>query len=555
MSEKQHLPCPDVQGCGSNDAWGYNTETDLGYCFSCELKTWVYKGQLLGKRGKRGEQMELDTQVSSTALVEDFGDTQGDYTPKGIKEPSQGGSYEPLRGITSKTMEKFGVKTEGDTKQEYVYPSGGIKTRYLKEKAFSTSQGFKSDELFGMNLFPVNSSKTILCVEGEIDCLSAWQMLSTGSTYLNPVVSFPSATPSGKLWENCKGYLDSFEKIILSVDKDDAGDRLAEKVSQIFPGKVYRMEHGSYKDANDFLMSGDAKAFKSAWWGAKKIKPDSILCTSDDFLDLYENTPDFEFCPTGIPQLDEKILGLNKGYYTVIVAPTGLGKTEFMRYLEYQVLTRSDYKFAYMHLEESQLRSTLGMVSYKLGDNLTRKDLINEKGRDEDVKQALFDLGATDRMHQFSLGTDEDHNDLIDRIKYLVAAMDVDFVFFEPIQDIVDGDMKDKESKLSDLSSKLSRLASEVNVGIITIAHANEDGDTMYCKMIGKKAAFEITLERDQTAETHEERNRTYIHVGRKNRVGGGNGPAGALDFDLDSYTLKVVEGPKEPKTDNKGDF
>jgi len=37
--------------------------------------------------------------------------------------------------------------------------------------------------------------------------------------------------------------------------------------------------------------------------------------------------------------------------------------------------------------------------------------------------------------------------------------------------------------------------------------------------------------------------------------VGGGSGPAGALDFDLDSYTLKVVEGPKEPKTDNKGDF
>ena len=553
MSEKQHLPCPDVQGCGSNDAWGYNTETNLGYCFSCELKTWVYKGQLLGKRGKRGEQMELDTQVSSTALVEDFGEAQGGYTPKGIKEPQEKGSYEGLRGITSKTMEKFGVKTEGD-KQHYVYPSGGIKTRYLKEKSFSASN-LKSDELFGMNLFPVNSSKIVTITEGELDCLSAWQMLSVGSTYVNPVVSLPSATPSGKLWENCKGWLDSFDKIVLSVDKDAAGDRVAEKVSQIFAGKVYRMEHGSYKDANDFLMSGDAKAFKSAWWGAKKIKPDSILCTSEDFLDLYENTPDFEFCPTGIPQLDEKILGLNKGYYTVIVAPTGLGKTEFMRYLEYQVLTRSNYKFAYMHLEESQLRSTLGMVSYKLGDNLTRKDLINEKGRDEDVKQALFDLGATDRMHQFSLGTDEDHNDLIDRIKYLVAAMDVDFVFFEPIQDIVDGDMKDKESKLSDLSSKLSRLASEVNVGIITIAHANEDGDTMYCKMIGKKAAFEITLERDQTAETHEERNRTYIHVGRKNRVGGGNGPAGALDFDLDSYTLKVVEGPKEPKTDNKGDF
>ena len=543
MTERQHLPCPDTQGCGSSDAWGYNTETNLGYCFSCELKTWVYKGQLMGKRGKRGEQMELSqpTKETHTAVVEDF----GEYVPKGITDATQEGQYKPLRGITAATMEKFGVKTEGD-KQNYVYPSGGIKTRYLKEKGFSATN-LKSDELFGMQLFPVNSSKSILCVEGELDCLSAWQMLSAGSTYTNPVVSFPSASPSGKLWENCKGYLDSFDKIILSVDKDEAGDRLAEKVSQIFPGKVYRMEHGGYKDANDFLMAGDAKAFKSAWWGAKKIKPDSILCTSQDFLDLYENTPDFEYCPTGIPDLDKKILGLNKGYYTVIVAPTGLGKTEFMRYLEYQVLTRSTYKFAYMHLEESQLRSTLGMVSYKLDDNLTRKDLIEQKGRVDDVKDALVELGDTERMHQFSLGTDEDHNDLIDRIKYLVAAMDVDFVFFEPIQDIVDGDMKDKESKLSDLSSKLSRLASEVNVGIITIAHANEDGDTMYCKMIAKKAAFEITLERDQTAETHEERNRTYVHVGRKNRVGGGSGPAGALDFDLDSYTLKVVEGPREP--------
>jgi len=544
MSEAIHLPCVDTEECGSSDAYSWNNTKNQGYCHSCELKTWLHKDKLWAKRGS-GKAYQLGTD-DNTVVVEDF-------VPKGIKEPVTGGTFVGMRGITSSTMEKFNVKTDGD-KQHYVYPSGGVKTRYLKEKGFSASN-LKSDELFGMNLFPVNSSKIVTITEGEIDSMSAWQMLSAGSSYVNPVVSLPSATPSGKLWENCKGWLDSFEKIILSVDKDDAGDRLAEKVSQIFAGKVYRMEHGSYKDANDFLMAGDSKAFKSAWWGAKKIKPDSILCTSEDFLDLYENTPDFEYCPTGIPQLDEKILGLNKGYYTVIVAPTGLGKTEFMRYLEYQVLTRSNYKFAYMHLEESQLRSTLGMVSYKLGDNLTRKDLINEKGRDGDVKKALFDLGATDRMHQFSLGTDEDHNDLIDRIKYLVAAMDVDFVFFEPIQDIVDGDMKDKESKLSDLSSKLSRLASEVNVGIITIAHANEDGDTMYCKMIGKKAAFEITLERDQTAETHEERNRTYIHVGRKNRVGGGNGPAGALDFDLDSYTLKVVEGPQEPVTENTNDF
>jgi hypothetical protein len=73
--------------------------------------------------------------------------------------------------------------------------------------------------------------------------------------------------------------------------------------------------------------------------------------------------------------------------------------------------------------------------------------------------------------------------------------------------------------------------------------------------MIGKKAAFEILLHRDQEAEDFEERNRTYIKVGRKNRVGLGNGPAGALDFDHETYTLSPVMGPREPKVSDGGDI
>ena len=93
------------------------------------------------------------------------------------------------RGITTGTMEKFGVKTDGD-KQYYVYPSGGTKTRNIAEKTFSTQKGFKTDELFGMNLFPVNASRILTVTEGELDAMSSWQMLSQGSTYTNPVVSF-----------------------------------------------------------------------------------------------------------------------------------------------------------------------------------------------------------------------------------------------------------------------------------------------------------------------------------------------------------------------------
>ena len=93
-------------------------------------------------------------------------------------------------------MEDYGVLTYGD-RQEYVYPSGGIKVRNLKDKGFYAKSGFKGDELFGMNLFTAGSSKMVTITEGELDALSVAQMMK--GAYANPVVSLPSATPSKKL--------------------------------------------------------------------------------------------------------------------------------------------------------------------------------------------------------------------------------------------------------------------------------------------------------------------------------------------------------------------
>jgi len=546
--------CPshtgDTQG---SDSYHWNEDKGQGYCQSCGLSTWLHKetGDLWGKRNGRKFKV---VSTEGLQVVEDNSDV---LFEKSLDSPVSGneqshtnsGSYQNWRGITSETMRFFGVKTYGD-RHTYVYPSGGSKTRVFP-KEFYTNH-FKSDELFGMNLFPSGSSKMVTICEGEADALSAWQMLQT-SRYTNPVVSLPSASPSGKLWERCKTWLDSFDKIILSVDNDGPGRKVAERISLMFPGKVRVMDHGQYKDANDFLMNGDAQAYKSAWWSAKPYRPDDMLVDADDYLSMYDESPDFEYFETGIPELDKKILGINKGYLTVIQAPTGCGKTEVMRYLENRCLKHSNYKFACMHLEESKLRSILGLVSYDLGDNLTLKKFIEEKGRDEDVRESIKRLSLEERMLYFSFNPEDGYESLLDKIKFMKAAFDVDYVFFEPIQDLVHGE--DKEGKLADLSSRLGTMATDLDVGIVTIAHQNQQGDTMYATMIGKKAAFEILLHRDQEAEDVSERNRTYVKVGRKNRVGLGNGPAGALDFDHETYTLKPVQPPSEPKPQVTEDF
>ena len=77
----------------------------------------------------------------------------------------------------------------------------------------------------------------------------------------------------------------------------------------------------------------------------------------------------------------------------------------------------------------------------------------------------------------------------------------------------------------------------------------------MYSSMITKRAAFELLLKRDRDSDDVVEKNRTHVVIGRKNRTGLGNGSAGSLDFDLESYTLKPVEPLKAPIVNRKDDF
>jgi len=524
MSEHGRLPCP-FPSCGSSDAFCWNDEKHTGHCKSCDS----------GYPSRR-EQFDWSSEKYPVSGNKEYNMSAINFTPKLIEDVGSG-SYTNMRSINSKTMEDYGVLTYGD-RQEYMYPSGGIKVRTLDKKGFYAKSNFKGDELFGMNLFTAGSSKMVTITEGELDALSVAQILK--GSYTNPVVSLPSASPSKKLWENCAEWLSSFDKIILSVDDDDAGNALADRVSKLFPNKVYRVNHHPYKDANEFLQAGKGAEFKQAWWAARKYTPENVMNTTDDFLSLYRDAPEHEYVPTGIQALDDKILGLMQAHYTLIKAPTGIGKTEVMRYLEYNMIKRG-IPIAAMHVEETKLRSLLGLVSYECNDNLTRRDLIEDKGANDKVIAAIHTLTKGELYYQFFMGDGQGAEELCDQIRYFSQACGCKFVFFEPIQDVVVGSSDEgKEAMLADLAIRLSKLAAELNVGIVTIAHTNDNGDPKYCKMLGQRASVIINLSREKDADTVEERNTTYLRV-EKNRPCSEEGAAGTMRFNLDTFTLREV--------------
>lgn len=521
-------PCP-YPDCGSSDAFSFHTEKQVGKCHSCgrgypsrfEVYEWAAE--------------EYPTSSSFTTIIKDKPMPEPvSVVPQEFLTPV----HRAYRDIWQATMEFYDVKTyvnsDGESiKQSYVYPSGGTKTRLLP-KRFSVVD-FKADELFGADKFNAGCAKAVTITEGELDALSAFQML--GSKY--PVVSLPSATPSAKLFEKCKEWLSSFEKIYLSFDNDGKAEGVAQKLANIFPNRVYRVPHDKFKDANDFLTAGCQAEYKNAWYNAQKYSAENIYLSEDRFLELLHNTPDHAYIPTGINALDDKILGLMRGHLTVIKAPTGIGKSEFMRYLEYNFISNHpEVKFAVWHLEETKLRSLLGVVSYHLKDNLTRKDLIEQKNKMPQVEEAIKHIATNTGYMQFHLKEEEGAEAFVEQVRILTEVYNCSYILAEPLQDIVTvSDDKSKEAVLADLSVRLSKLAADLNVGIVTIAHTNENGDPKYCKMIGQRASVVIDLDRDKEAGDDDARNTTRLYV-KKNRPCGLEGWAGELLFDHSSFTL-----------------
>lgn len=446
----------------------------------------------------------------------------------------------PYFGFSQKVIEFLDIKTSFVNGEPYarLYPYPHSTKKRILPKDFSDNKGFTTDFLFAMDKWNAGSSRVLTIVEGEDDVPAAIEMI--GGNW--PVVSLPSASITKGLLQNEKvrTFLNQYDSFAIATDSDAAGERAALILETNFPNKCYRVSMTKHKDAKDYWTNGDQSDFKYAWINRKKLVKPFDTNTPAQFKKLLTDSKDAVYLPTGIAGYDEIGLGLFQGHMTVFTAQEGIGKTELFRMLEYNLIkNHPDVPFAFCHLEEPSHRSLLGLCSYHLKKNVTRKDLITDQA---EVDRAIDEMMCRDTVHQFSIGTDEDPDVLVERIKYYANACGCKYVFFEPIQDIAaqrKGGMGLTEY-LDQLAIQLSRTAAETGCGIILIAHANESGDTRDSKQIQKQASVRVELKRDLEATDEEERNKTRLFI-RKNRPVGPLGAAGELTFDLSSFTLREV--------------
>lgn len=430
-------------------------------------------------------------------------------------------------------MSFFGVKTKINDEGVpisigFEYPNSSYKVRQINEKAFHSVGDISKAGLFGRNKFPTGSHKYVTITEGELDALSAYQVLKS------PCVSVRSSS-SAKL--DCsidRSWLNSFERIYLAFDSDGPGRDASREVAKLFDyNKVYdlRFPGGDRNDANDYVKVNDSDSLRQLWWNAKKFLPDNIISSLNDFKkELLK--PVTKGISYPFPTLTDMTYGLRPREVVLVTAQEGVGKTEIVHTILHGLLKETDDAVGAIFLEESKQR----LLQAVAGIELKRPIHLPDCDCGDSEKERALDqvVRSDDRLHVYSHFGSDDADSLLDTIRFLVSARGCRWIVFDLISLAVSGLSGDREEKaLSYLSGRLALSTQELDYGLIMVSHVNDYGQTRGSRMIGKDCHVRIDAERDVKAGDRF----TQLFI-TKNRPASRTGPAGRLVFDPVSYTL-----------------
>lgn len=514
-----HQPCPD---CGSHDAL---TVYDDGhtYCYSCETY----------HRSPQQEARMTSSTMPKTALI-----------------PMSDMSLAPLpkRMLTQATCSKFGYYTSnvhGRPAQIACYYDDdsrmiGQKIRF-SDKTFEV-RGHISNRFYGQHLFQGGGKKLVI-TEGEIDTLSVSQVQQ--NKY--PVVSLPNGAQSAaKVFRANFNWLESFEEVIVMFDMDDAGRKAVQAVSGMLSPKRLKIAWLPCKDANDCLTQGKADAIIKGIWDAKTYHPANIVNGTDlwDVLSTNEEVTSYSL-PWNI-DLTKMTDGLRKGELITVTAGTGIGKTTFVRQLAYHLGVACNVHVGMLMLEENVKRTANGLLGLHM-QRPARNLVVNDEYR------KAFDTIMSHFVFYEHFGSLEG-DALLQAIRYMVTAEQVDFVILDHISIAISGLSIENERKATDvLMTKLRSLVEETGVGMIVVSHlrrtdgtpAEEGGALSLSHLRGSQAISQLSdgvwgLERNQQSEG-KKKHLIRVRV-LKNRYTGDTGIAGYLAYDKTTDRLNAVD-------------
>ena len=523
----KHEAC---DSCGSSDAKAVYSDASA-YCFNCKTYFKASDGLAASTEGK----VLPMTNKAVTGQIRPISAYFGSI---------------PERGITKATCEAYGVMQTGI---EHYYPftdargtEVAYKIRVVPDKQFRSQGNIKDALLFGQAMWN-KGGKYVTIVEGELDALAAYQMM--GSKY--PVVSIKNGAQSAV--KDCKSqyqWLDSFETIVVAFDADEPGMKAAKEVAELFGSKAKVMKMGQgYKDACDYLRDNKGADFVKAWWAAEQYVPDGIVAGSE-LLELVMQPLEKSVAHYPYAGLNVVTGGLRSQELIVVTAGSGLGKSQFMREVIWQLLCETQENIGIMFLEESVRKTALSIMSLAINKPLH----LSEVEVDDRQKKEAFDktLGSNRLFFYDCFGSTAIDN-IINRVRYFARGLDCKFILLDHVSIVVSAqDHSDERKALDEIMTKLRVIVQELGITLFVVSHlkrpdgkGHEEGAATSLSQlrgsgsIGQLADMVLGLERAAQHEDPIERNTTRVRV-IKNRYSGETGKACAVLYD--KYTGRMTE-------------
>lgn len=523
----RHEPC---HKCGSSDGKAVYSD-ESAYCFACK------------------SHFKADSAVSDKTEAKVYHMTNKPILDQ-IRPISGDFRSIPDRGITKTTCEAYGVR---QTETEHYYPFTdakgteiAFKVRSVPDKQFRSQGNIKEALLFGQAMWN-KGGKFVTIVEGELDALAAYQMM--GSKY--PVVSIKNGAQSAV--KDCQAqyeWLDSFETIVLAFDADDPGREAADGVAELFGSKVKVMKMGQgYKDACDYLSDNKSAEFVKAWWAAEQFVPDGIVAGSD-LLELVMQPLEKSIAHYPYLGLNAVTGGIRAQEMVVITAGSGLGKSQFMREIIWQLLCETQENIGIMFLEESVKKTALSIMSLAINKPL---HLSEVEANDGEKKEAFDKTLGSSRLFFYDCFGSTAIDNIINRVRYFARGLNCKFILLDHVSIVVSAqDHSDERKALDEIMTKLRMIVQELGITLFVVSHlrrpdgkGHEEGAATSLSQlrgsgsIGQLADMVLGLERSAQHEDLIERNTTRVRV-IKNRYSGETGKACAVLYD--KYTGRMTE-------------
>ena len=562
----RHEAC---EKCGSSDAKAVYDD-DSTYCWNCTKATLSeeYKELLQGSKPKRNRKDTMaDEKPQSTKAVIEPDDAADIKKNTAVRANG-------FRSIRDETYAYFGVRHSfdeqtGEVSEQY-YPGTqegqltGYKIREVPKNFRSIGRTGADCELFGQFRFN-RGGKYVIITEGELDALSAYEMLkdynkSKGWDFETAVVSPTTGAQSKKQLAAQYKFLDTFDNVIISYDNDKAGQEAIEKLLPVLPkGKVKIMKM-RFKDANEYLEKGKQKEFITDFYNAEKRVPVGVLPSGGLYERIIQQTEVAKVpFPPFMKKLNEIFIGgMPLGYIFNIAADTGVGKTTYVNEMIYYWIFNSPHPIGIVSMELDAGQYGEVLLSRHISRKLALMPSMSDKLtflRSDRVKaqsdELFYKAPGEDRFYLLD-NRDGTVEEIQDTIEELVVSCGCKVIILDPLQDILDGLSNDEQANFMKWTKGFikSHGVSFVLINHMRKSEKSGEQDIMGSSTIIKSAAANIILRRDKLAEDPLVRNTTYAEV-PKNRICGITGPAGGSYYDNETHTMHDLdEWLKENGTD-----